>query len=79
MYDKADTNAVLLQIEKIIERNIPTVASFLIYDLFKKNEDNTLFDGFWERLEMFVKDVKVNDPMSDEEKEMILRICKQYK
>ncbi len=34
--------------------------------------------NFWKRLTMFVKDVQVNDPMSEEEKEMILRIAKEY-
>lgn len=35
--------------------------------------------NFWQRLENFVKDIQVNDAMSDEEKEMILNICKQFK
>ena len=33
--------------------------------------------NFWKRLEMFIKDIQVNDPMSEEEKEMILNICKR--
>ena len=41
------------------------------------SDGEKLFSGFWARLEMFVKDVKVNDPMSEEEKEMILYHCKQ--
>jgi len=31
--------------------------------------------NFWKRLEMFVENVKVNDAMSEEEKEMIIRIA----
>jgi len=34
--------------------------------------------NFWKRLEMFVENVQINDPMSEEEKEMILRISKEY-
>jgi hypothetical protein len=33
--------------------------------------------NFWKRLEIFVKDVQVNDAMSYEEKEMIIRIVKE--
>jgi hypothetical protein len=32
---------------------------------------------FWKRLEMFVSNVQVNDAMSDEEKEYILRTAKR--
>jgi len=32
---------------------------------------------FWKRLEMFVADVQVNDMMSEEEKEYILRTAKR--
>lgn len=32
--------------------------------------------NFWKRLELFVKNVQVVDPISEEEKEMILKICK---
>lgn len=42
-------------------------------------EDKLQKINFWERLENFVKCVNVNDPMSDEEKEMILSICKENK
>jgi len=31
--------------------------------------------NFWKRLELFVGDIQVNDVMSQEEKEMILRIA----
>lgn len=31
--------------------------------------------NFWKRLEMFVENVQVNDAMSEEEKEMIIRIA----
>lgn len=34
--------------------------------------------NFWKRIEMFVSNVQVNDPMSEEEKEMIIRISKEY-
>lgn len=36
----------------------------------------SIFPGFWERLEFFVLNVSVNDPMSKEEKEMILNTCR---
>lgn len=32
--------------------------------------------NFWKRLEMFVSDVNVNDPMSEEEKDMILHVAR---
>ena len=32
--------------------------------------------NFWERLEMFISNVEVNDPMSEEEKQMIISVCK---
>ena len=31
--------------------------------------------GFWQRLKWFVSDIQVNDPMSEEEKEMIIHVC----
>ena len=40
-------------------------------------KDFTQTEGFWIRLQDFVKDVQVNDPMSDEEKDMILWNCKE--
>jgi len=33
--------------------------------------------NFWKRLESFVSNVQINDPMSEEEKDMILNICKE--
>lgn len=39
-------------------------------------KDFTKRKEFWQRLEKFIKEVKVNDQMSDEEKEMILYNCK---
>ena len=33
--------------------------------------------NFWKRLEMFVENVQVNDMPSEEEKEMILNVCKR--
>lgn len=37
--------------------------------------DYTLTKSFWERLHDFIKNVRINDPMSEEEKDMILHIC----
>lgn len=34
--------------------------------------------NFWKRLEMFISNVEVNDPMSEEEKEMIISVCKSH-
>lgn len=31
--------------------------------------------NFWQRLGTFVQAVQVNDPMSEEEKDMILNVC----
>ena len=42
-------------------------------------EEREPFKGFWNRLEMFVSNVQVNDMMSEEEKGMILSVCKQHK
>ncbi len=36
------------------------------------------FDLFWKRLEAFIANVQVNDPMSEEEKDMILGVCKRH-
>ena len=33
------------------------------------------FNNFYLRLKSFVSNVKVNDPMSEEEKEMIIYVC----
>ena len=37
-----------------------------------ENKDKKIF---WERLQTFVKEVKVNDPCSEDEQEMILHVC----
>ena len=37
-----------------------------------ENKDKKIF---WERLQTFVKEVQVNDPCSEDEQEMILRVC----
>ena len=37
------------------------------------------FPGFWKRLKSFVNNVQVNDPMSEEEKEMIIHVCDKHK
>lgn len=34
--------------------------------------------NFWQRLHTFIEDVSCNDPMSYEEKEMILHVCRQH-
>ena len=39
-------------------------------------KDYTKEKSFWERLELFVKDVQVNCCAGEEEKEMILNCCK---
>jgi hypothetical protein len=38
---------------------------------------SVVFNGFWKRLELFMENVNVNDIMSEEEKEMILSVCKR--
>lgn len=38
---------------------------------------NEPFEGFWNRLKMFVENVEVNDMASEEEKVMILHICNE--
>ena len=35
--------------------------------------------NFWKRLENFISNVQVNDMPSEEEKEMILNVCKREK
>lgn len=32
---------------------------------------------FWKRLEMFIENIQVNDPMSEEEKQMILSVTRK--
>lgn len=34
--------------------------------------------NFWKRLKLFVSEVQVNDPMSDEEKNMIIDVCDKF-
>ena len=41
----------------------------------KETQDYSNETNFWIRLKSFVSNVKVNDQMSEEEKEMILNIC----
>jgi len=36
------------------------------------------FPNFYKRLRNFVSNVQVNDPMSEEEKEMIIHICDKH-
>lgn len=35
---------------------------------------NEPFEGFWDRLKMFMENVEVSDAMSEEEKSMILSV-----
>jgi len=44
-----------------------------------KKKLNEPFPGFWKRLKSFVSNVQVNDPMSEEEKEMIIHVCDKHK
>ena len=44
-----------------------------------RKELNEPFPGFWKRLKTFAKNVQVNDPMSEEEKEMIIHVCDKHK
>lgn len=39
-------------------------------------DDYTKNINFWKRLTLFIEDVQVNDPMSEEEKDMFLNISK---
>ena len=39
--------------------------------------DYTKTSGFWKRLESFVEDIQTNCCAGEEEKEMILHVCKQ--
>lgn len=34
--------------------------------------------NFWKRLKLFVSEVQVNDPMSDEEQDMIVDVCDKF-
>jgi hypothetical protein len=43
-------------------------------ELYKQPYDYTMSYRFWQRLQAFVKNVEVNDPMSQEEKEMLINI-----
>ena len=36
------------------------------------------FPGFYERLRAFIENVEVNDPMSEEEKAMIIHVCDEF-
>lgn len=43
----------------------------------KELENNLKTINFWKRLEMFVSQVQVNDMPGEEEKSMILSVCKE--
>lgn len=55
-----------------------------ISNITSLREDNeklragTPFNGCWNRLKMFVENVQVDDPMSEEEKEMIINMCNKH-
>lgn len=55
--------------------NAPIIATFKQAPI--EEVEREPFKGFWKRLEMFVQEVQVNDPMSEGEKEMILRIARK--
>ena len=42
-------------------------------------EEDKLPINFWTRLKEFIEDVQVNDPASEEEKEMIVHVCNEFK
>ena len=46
-----------------------------VIDYVDNNDFYYLDRKFWERLKKFIDNVEVNDPMSEEEKGMILNIC----
>ena len=53
----------------------PKWVKFKDVELIEEEKDYTQDKAFWERLKIFVKDIQVNDAMSEEEKEMILHVC----
>ena len=40
-------------------------------------EEEYPFKGFWKRLKAFIEDVETSDCPGEEEKEMILHVCKE--
>lgn len=77
--------AVKAQISYIL-RNAPQYGladgcCILSFGNVEATPSNTLskepFDGFYKRLLMFVENVQVNDQMSEEEKDMIIAVCKR--
>lgn len=65
--------------EKLREAYIKGYQRRCLEELTEMGETDSELIGinFWKRLEMFVSDVSVADPMSEEEKDMILNVCKQ--
>jgi hypothetical protein len=75
--------------EKKVAVLLPTRKELLI-EMMQGDEKNGMYEepdqlkdtqlslNFWKRLILFVENVKVNDPMSEEEKEMILTVAKQF-
>jgi len=45
------------------------------YTQCQEDMADKLFNNFYLRLKSFVSNVQVNDPMSEEEKEMIIYVC----
>ena len=45
------------------------------YTQCQEDMDDKPFNNFYLRLKSFVSNVQVNDPMSEEEKEMIIYVC----
>ena len=69
------------EIEKLAEKHYTQItlsqrtAFKLGYTQCQKDMSKEPFKNFYLRLKNFVLDVKVNDPMSEEEKEMIISVC----
>ena len=57
---------------KLYEKSFKAIDDCILLTEAKKLEQDRTF---WNRLKLFVSKVNVNDAMSDEEKEYILRTC----
>jgi hypothetical protein len=72
------------QIEKLFIASATYFPEYNEMAIFKENfiyvmQNMIPFEGFWNRLEMFVSNVQVHDMISEEEKQMILSVCKNHK
>ena len=77
--------------EFLIEKNMATDAfvsngiyTYRVSELMESyaqriREEDKLPINFWTRLKEFIEDVQVNDPASEEEKEMIVHVCNDLK